>query len=172
VAAARSWPAPVVNLEIVSECGQRAWARDRESAAKALREAYAAGRLTLDEFGERVDAVYSAVTWGELGELTADLPEGSVLARRTAGRCPYHQALEGYDGPGCPFAPLWGTVAIWLAIAAVAHVFAAIPLVLLSVYVLAVAHRAKRRRRRDDGQPGAPEGCCRWREEPPGPTVL
>ena len=171
MAAARSWPAPVVNLEIVSECGQRAWARDRESAAKALREAYAAGRLTLDEFGERVDAVYSAVTWGELGELTADLPEGPVLARRTAGRCPYHQALEGYDGPGCPFAPLWGTVAIWLAIAAVAHVFAAIPLVLLSVYVLAVAHRAKRRRR-DDGQPGVPEGCCRWREEPPGPTVL
>jgi uncharacterized membrane protein len=172
VAAARWWSAPLVNLVIVSDCGQRASARDRESAAKALREAFAAGRLTLDEFGERVDAVYSALTWGELGELTADLPEGSALARRTAGGCPHHRALEGYDEPGCPFPPLWGTVAVWLAIAAVAHVFAAIPLVLLSLYVLAVAHRAKRRRREDDGRPGAPEGCCRWREEPPGPTVL
>jgi uncharacterized membrane protein len=162
----------VVNLEKVSDCRQRASARDRESAAKALREAYAAGRLTLGEFGERVDAVYSAVTWGELGKLTADLPEGSALARRTAGHCPHHQTLEVYYEPRRPFLPLWGTVAIWLAIAAVAHVFAAIPLVLLSLYVLAVAHRTKRRRRRDDGQLGEPDGCCRWREEPPGPTVL
>ena len=166
------WSAPAVNLEKVSDCGQRASARDRESAAKALREAYTAGRLTLDEFGERIDAVYSAVTWDELGELTADLPEGSALARRTAGHCPHHHALEVYCEPRRPFLPLWGTVAIWLAIAAVAHVFAAIPLVLLSLYVLAVAHRTKRRCRWDNGQPGEPDGCCRWREEPPGPTVL
>jgi uncharacterized membrane protein len=172
VAAARWWSDRLVNLEVVNECGQRAWARDRESAAKALREAYAAGRLTLDEFGDRVDAVYSALTWGELGELTADLPEGSALGHRTAGCCPSHQALEGYDSPARPFPPLWGTVAAWLAIAAVAHVFAAIPLVLLSVYVLAVAHRAKRRRRQDDGQPCVQEGCYRWRQEPPGPSVL
>jgi hypothetical protein len=64
--------------------------------------------------------------------------------------------------PKRPFAPLWGTVAIWLAIAAVAHVFAAIPLVLLSVYVLAVAWRTKRRQHRDSGQPDnrtAPGAC-------------
>jgi len=138
----------------VSDCGQRASARDRESAAKVLREAYAAGRLSVDEFGERIDAVYSPITCGELGELTADLPEGSALAGRASGRCPHHQRLEVYYEPKRPFAPLWGTVAIWLAIAAAAHVFAAIPLVLLSVYVLAVAWRTKRRRYRDYGQPG------------------
>ena len=69
----------------MSDCAQRASARDRESAPEGFREAYAAGRLTLDEFGDRVDAVYSALTWSELGELTADLPEGSALARSTAG---------------------------------------------------------------------------------------
>jgi hypothetical protein len=127
-----------------------------------LREAYAAGRLSVDEFGERIDATYSVVTCGELGELTADLPEGLALARRAFSGCPHHQAPEAYYEPKRPFvypearrpfAPLWGTVAIWLAIAAVAHVFAAIPLVLLSVYVLAMAWRAKRRHR-DDDQPG------------------
>jgi uncharacterized membrane protein len=137
----------------VSDCAQRASARDRESAAKVLREAYAAGRLSVDEFGERIDAVYSAVACGELGELTADLPEGSALAGRTFSRCSHNQALEVYYEPKRPFAPLWGTVAIWLAIAAMAHVFAAIPLVLLSVYVLAVALRTKRRHRGDNGQP-------------------
>ena len=119
-----------------------------------LREAYAAGRLSVDEFGERIDAVYSPIACSELGELTADLPEGAALAGRASGRCPHHQPLQVYYEPKRPFAPLWGTVAIWLAIAAVAHVFAAIPLVLLSVYVLAVAWRAKRRRHRDYGQPG------------------
>ena len=126
-----------------------------------LREAYAAGRLSVDEFGERIDAVYSPVSCGELGELTADLPEGAALAGQAFNRCPHHQALEVYE-PRRPFAPLWGTVAIWLAIAAVAHVFAAIPLVLLSVYVLAVAWRTKRRQHRDSGQPDnrtAPGAC-------------
>jgi len=127
-----------------------------------LREAYAAGRLSVDEFGERIDAVYSGVTCGELGELTADLPEGLALAGRAFSGCSHHQALEVYpdskrsfEYPEArrPFAPLWGTVAIWLAIAAVAHVFAAIPLILLSMYVLAMAWRTKRRHR-DDGRPG------------------
>ena len=150
------------NLEVVSDCAQRVSARDRESAAKVLREAYAAGRLSVDEFGERIDAAFSVVTCGELGELTADLPEASALASRAFSGCSHHPALEVYPDskrsfvyPEAkrPFAPLWGTVAIWLAIAAMAHVFAAIPLVLLSVYVLAMAWRAKRRHR-DDSRPG------------------
>lgn len=145
---------PLVNLEVVSDCGLRASARDRESAAKALREAHVAGRLSLDEFAERTDAVYSVVTFAELGELTADLPEGAVLTHRAASHCACHQV---HHEPQRPFGQVWGTVAIWLIIAAVAHVFAAIPLVVLSAFVLIVTHW-KDRRHRDDHQPEEPDG--------------
>jgi uncharacterized membrane protein len=144
-------------------------ARDRESAAKVLREAYAAGRLSVDEFGERIDAVYSVFTCGELDDLTADLPEGLALPSRAFNRCS-HQALEVSE-PKRPFAPIWGTVAIWLVIAALAHVFAAIPLILLSLYVLAITRHTQRRRYpRDDGQQGdgAPPDA---RGDGPSPTA-
>jgi Domain of unknown function (DUF1707) len=35
---------------------------DREAAAASLREHYAQGRLTLDEFNQRLDAVFAATT--------------------------------------------------------------------------------------------------------------
>lgn len=47
---------------------------DRERAAHSLREHFAAGRLTQDELDERLEAVYTARTHGELAKLTADLP--------------------------------------------------------------------------------------------------
>lgn len=47
---------------------------DRERVAVVLREAYAAGRLTNEEFTERLDATYAARTFGDLAPLTADLP--------------------------------------------------------------------------------------------------
>ena len=162
------WSIPLGNLQVVGECGQRALARDRESAAKVLREAYAAGRLSVDEFGERIDAVYSVLTCGELDELTADLPEGLALPSRAFNRCS-HQAVEVYE-PRRPFAPIWGTVAIWLVIAALAHVFAAIPLVVLSLYMLAVTRRTQRQHPRDDGQQAgsaAPDA----RDDGPSPTA-
>lgn len=52
----------------------RASDQDRESAAELLGEAYALGRLTREELDERAAAAYSAKTWGELRDLTADLP--------------------------------------------------------------------------------------------------
>jgi hypothetical protein len=47
---------------------------DREQAANAIREHYAAGRLDSTEFEERLTAVYAAKTRGELGALSVDLP--------------------------------------------------------------------------------------------------
>jgi hypothetical protein len=47
---------------------------DRDSAAALLREHHAAGRLTVDEFQERLDAVYQAKTLGDIYKLMADLP--------------------------------------------------------------------------------------------------
>lgn len=54
--------------------GLRASDADRERIANDLREHYADGRLTMEEFDERIDAVYKAKTFGELAPLTADLP--------------------------------------------------------------------------------------------------
>lgn len=47
---------------------------DREAVVGQLRHAHAEGRLTLPEFDERVQAVWAARTYGELAEVTADLP--------------------------------------------------------------------------------------------------
>lgn len=52
----------------------RASDADRDRTAALLREHHAAGRLTAEEFGERLDKVYAAKTLGELDELLADLP--------------------------------------------------------------------------------------------------
>jgi hypothetical protein len=52
----------------------RASDEQRERAARAIREHFAAGRLTEDELSDRVQAVYGARTQGELSALLADLP--------------------------------------------------------------------------------------------------
>jgi Domain of unknown function (DUF1707) len=52
----------------------RASDADRDRTAALLREHHAAGRLTAEEFDERMDAALSAKTLGELDELLTDLP--------------------------------------------------------------------------------------------------
>jgi Domain of unknown function (DUF1707)/Cell wall-active antibiotics response 4TMS YvqF len=47
---------------------------DRERVSAALREHTVAGRLTLDEFSERIERAYAARTEDELEALTTDLP--------------------------------------------------------------------------------------------------
>lgn len=69
----------------MTDRGIRASDMDRESVVTILRDAHAEGRLTLDEFQERVSAAYAARTWGELADLTADLPVQPVLSLRDQG---------------------------------------------------------------------------------------
>ena len=52
----------------------RAADADRAAVAGVLGEHMSAGRLTLDEYDERLTRAYAARTFGELDELTADLP--------------------------------------------------------------------------------------------------
>src|SRR5258708_9671572 len=52
----------------------RASDEDRDRVVSLLREHHAAGRLTAEEFNERLDKAYAAKTVGELDELMADLP--------------------------------------------------------------------------------------------------
>jgi hypothetical protein len=64
---------------------------DRERVAGFLRDRCAEGRLTADELAERLDAVWSSRTYGELEWLVQDLPggrevlSGRVPVRRRAG---------------------------------------------------------------------------------------
>jgi hypothetical protein len=51
---------------------------DRERAVDVLRAGFAEGRLSQEEFTERVERAYASRTYGELGELTADLPAGPL----------------------------------------------------------------------------------------------
>jgi hypothetical protein len=48
---------------------------DRENVAGRLRDAHAEGRLTMEEFEERLDTTYAAKTLAELAVVTRDLPE-------------------------------------------------------------------------------------------------
>ena len=64
----------------------RASDADRDVVVDALREAYTEGRLTRDEFDERMSAAYMSRTWGQLRELTVDLPLQPVLGADMPGR--------------------------------------------------------------------------------------
>jgi DUF1707 SHOCT-like domain len=59
---------------MASDLRIRASDADRDAAAAALREHLAAGRLTTEEFDERLDKAYAAKTLGDLDDLMADLP--------------------------------------------------------------------------------------------------
>lgn len=60
--------------------GTRASDADRDRATDLLGAAFAEGRLTADEHGERLSAVYAARTWQQLRQLTADLPAAAHVA--------------------------------------------------------------------------------------------
>src|SRR6516162_8498292 len=66
----------------------RASDRERDNVVDVLRDAYTEGRLTLEEFDERTSAAYASKTWGDLRELTADLPVQPVLGADLPQRQP------------------------------------------------------------------------------------
>lgn len=155
----------------------RASDADRDRVAAALREHLAAGRLTLDEFNDRLDKAYAARTAGELDEVLADLPGADLeqfpdaLPRRPAGGPPYPASPSGLpvrSGQG-RFSPAWraawgswlaislSTFVIWLLSGASGgpwFLWAAVPLgaLMLGRWVVgAPAHRGGRRPRPDRG---------------------
>jgi len=62
----------------------RASDADRDRIATALRENLADGRLTTEEFDERLDKALAAKTIGELEGLMTDLPETGISQRADA----------------------------------------------------------------------------------------
>ncbi len=63
-----------------NQAAMRASSADRERAVDVLKAGFAEGRLTQDEYNDRMGRAYSASTYGELAALTADLPAGVLPA--------------------------------------------------------------------------------------------
>ena len=79
----------------------RASDADRERTATLLREHHAVGRLTAEEFNERVEKAFAAKTLGDLEVLLADLPAIDLYQLPAAGIRPAPPgALRRRGGPG------------------------------------------------------------------------
>jgi len=59
---------------------------DREQAVDVLKAAFVQGRLSKDEFDLRVGQVFASRTYGDLGALTADLPDSVTSAQPSPER--------------------------------------------------------------------------------------
>jgi hypothetical protein len=136
---------------------------DREAVVATLREAYTAGRLTLDEFDERMAAAYAGKTWGDLRELTADLPVQPVLgadipdrepatAETLALRPPRPETEPGPD-PRLPAGPqrrspvaILIPVAVWTLLVLHGSVGPGVVFLLIAVFALASIMASIRRR--------------------------
>ena len=59
---------------------------DRQRVVAALEQHTADGRLSLDEFSERVGLVFAAATHGDLAQITSDLPAKPRPTRPESGR--------------------------------------------------------------------------------------
>ena len=78
----------------------RAADADREAVAAVLGRALSDGRLTVDEYEERLAKAYAARTYGDLSPLTADLPSAGSARRASAG-----STTSPVAGPGPAGAP-------------------------------------------------------------------
>jgi hypothetical protein len=74
----------------------RASDADREATATELREHYALGRLSLEEFNHRLDATFRATTMGDLDQVIRDLP----LARQPTTPLPGGPVAGALPGSG------------------------------------------------------------------------
>jgi hypothetical protein len=72
---------------------------DREAAAARLREHYAQGRLTLEEFNQRLDAVFAATTQRQLSALTRDLPHAAAPSAPLPVTATGHHRERARQGP-------------------------------------------------------------------------
>jgi len=130
---------------------------DRERTAELLREHHAAGRLTAEEFADRMEAAFAARTRGELDQLLADLPAIDLYrlpsadirpVRRRGGGGPQRRAGD----PVVPFRdPRWGgwaagsalLVIAWVVIGAAVGGLAWIPwfVLVIGLWAVSLAHR-------------------------------
>ena len=96
----------------------RASDADRDQVAAALREHLAAGRLTTEEFDDRLGRAFAAKTLGDLDDLMADLPATNLDRRQELPVAQRPPAEPVEERPGEP-SPVWRAVwRPWLVITA------------------------------------------------------
>jgi Domain of unknown function (DUF1707) len=111
---------------------------EREAAASALSEHFAAGRLDQDELEERLDRAYAAKTAADLDPLFQDLPRpGSPVAVSQPDRAP---AAGRSTGRSALLIALLAFAVLWVAVVRIPPFFL-IPLVWIFV---ARSHRGRR----------------------------
>jgi hypothetical protein len=71
------YPVQQPAYQVRAYSSMRASSADRERAVDVLKAGFAEGRLTQDEYNDRMGRAYAARTYGDLATLTADLPAGA-----------------------------------------------------------------------------------------------
>jgi Domain of unknown function (DUF1707) len=137
--------------------GIRASDADREHVVEILREAFSAGRLTLEEFDERTTLAFAAKTWGGLRDLTRDLPRQASLEIpqtpqvKPAREKPLPVSAGAQRRRLSPMLPI---LVIWLGIAlSFRDPYAFIPVLVILFTLLRLATRPARVNRPDQ-RPG------------------
>lgn len=97
---------------------------DREKVVDSLREHTAQGRLTLDEFEERMSQAYAAKTLGDLGELSRDLPAEDGSGGGPYGRATRPERSEQHVGKKAPQGPAIPRIAYLVPVLIVAAILA------------------------------------------------
>ena len=138
----------------------RASDADREAVAERLRHACAEGRLLAEELEDRLGAVFSARTYGELDALVSDLPVG-----RSIGGSPAH--LRAWALPALALAI---TLAVLMVIVVLAVVFFLTGIFAIWVVWLGVGWWAYGRRRRMHAgrYPRSIPPTANWRDDARG----
>jgi hypothetical protein len=103
----------------------RASDADRQQVVERLRSALDEGRLKMDEYLERMEHAYEAVTYGDLVPLYRDLPEARPVAKHPeapqpapsrGGRQAEVTRRGAFAGLPTPLRVLW---AIWLTVVSI-----------------------------------------------------
>ena len=74
------YPVQQAGYQVRTHASMRASSADRERAVDVLKAGFTEGRLTQDEYNDRMGRAYAARTYGDLAALTADLPAGPLPA--------------------------------------------------------------------------------------------
>lgn len=93
----------------------RASDADRDATIAALREAFAEGRLSQDEFDERLGRAHSARTYADLSHLTEDLPGAVAVPSPTP-------VVEQSSDPAKERRDLRSAWASWLGVGALVNI--------------------------------------------------
>jgi uncharacterized membrane protein YccC len=138
----------------------RASDADRDQVAAALREHFAAGRLTVEEFNDRLERAFSARTLGDLGELMADLPAGDLdlLDQAASPRPAPGPGEQPLDELGPAWRAIWRPwlaitlffFVLWLVSGTASGAWFVYPSLIVALVLLRRAHRASRRERGED----------------------